>query len=61
MDFETFLKTLREISIKVYPQYSSNFSVSAADALVNLLENNIFPLYQNIMSETDVGEENKLF
>lgn len=58
MNFDTFLSNfifikavLKEIAIKIYKE-------DPADALVNLLENNIFPLYENIMSETDVGEDN---
>jgi len=54
MDFDTFLKTLKEIALKIY-------KTSPADALVALLENNIFPLYNNIMNETDVGVENAIY
>ena len=54
MDFDTFLKTLKEMAITLYKN-------NPADALVSLLENNIFPLYNNIMNETDVGEENAIY
>ena len=53
MNFENFLETLKEVANKMYDK-------SPSEALMLLLNQKIFPLYQSIMNETEIGEEKQL-
>ena len=53
MDFDTFLSLISRIAMEKYCESSSN----ASEALYKLLQDNFLPLYNNIMSETDLGED----
>ncbi|KAL4460259.1 hypothetical protein ABPG74_000010 [Tetrahymena malaccensis] len=51
MDFDTFLTLIAKIAILKFPQFTD------AQALQMILQNHFLPLYDNIMAETDLGED----
>ncbi|EAR83293.2 hypothetical protein TTHERM_00992940 (macronuclear) [Tetrahymena thermophila SB210] len=55
MDFDTFLTLIAKIAILKFPQYTD------AQALQMILQNHFLPLYDNIMAETDLGEDEVKF
>ncbi len=55
MNFDTFLNLISRVAQLKFP------SGSPSEALYALLENHLFPLYNNIMTETDLGEEESKF
>jgi len=57
MGFDTFLILLAKIAELKYADTTN----SPAEALSLLLENHLLPLYDNIINETDLGEEKLKF
>ena len=52
MKFETFLILITKIAEIKYPETSSQ-----GNSLQLLLKNHLIPLYENIIKETDMGED----
>lgn len=56
MDFEVFLRLLAKISEIKYNECNNTM-----ESLSLLLKNHFLPLYENIMNETDLGEDENKF
>ena len=57
MNFEIFLNLIARIAEIKYSETAD----TSADALNLLLENHLLPLYENIIKETDMGEDETKF
>lgn len=55
MDFDTFLNLITTIAEIKFQEYSPQ------EALNLILEQHLLPLYDNIMNETDLGEDEAKF
>ena len=55
MDFSQFLNVLAKIAAFKLP------NLKPEEALFVILMDNMLPLYQNIMKETDIGDEEEKF
>ncbi len=64
MDFETFINLIPQIAFRKYAIKQSQKESQEGiyeKCLISLLENNLIPLYEGIILETDLGNDLEKF